>query len=42
VAAALFLVLRQVNKLTAPRLVEKPGDPPPPEDIQLRAKSVIC
>jgi|SRR5258705_1668461 large conductance mechanosensitive channel len=35
VAAALFLVLRQVNKLTAPRLVEKPGDPPPPEDIQL-------
>ena len=35
VAAALFLVLRQVNKLTAPRVVEKPGDPPPPEDIQL-------
>ena len=35
VAAALFLVLRQVNTLTAPRTVEKPGDPPPPEDIQL-------
>ena len=35
VAAALFIVLRQINKLTAPRVVEKPGDPPPPEDIQL-------
>src|SRR5882762_6371973 len=35
VAFALFIVLRQINKLTAPRTVEKPGDPPPPEDIQL-------
>ena len=35
VAAALFIVLRQINKLTAPRVAEKPGDPPPPEDIQL-------
>ena len=35
VAAALFIVLRQINKLTAPRVVEKPGDPPPPEDIKL-------
>jgi len=35
VALALFIVLRQINKLTAPRVVEKPGDPPPPEDIQL-------
>ena len=35
VAAALFIVLRQINKLTAPRAVAKPGDPPPPEDIQL-------
>src|SRR5215510_3896520 len=35
VAFALFLVVRQINRLTAPRVVEKPGDPPPPEDIQL-------
>jgi large conductance mechanosensitive channel len=35
VAFALFLVLRQINRLIAPRAVEKPGDPPPPEDIQL-------
>ena len=35
VAFALFLVVRQINRLTAPRIVEKPGDPPPPEDIQL-------
>ena len=36
VAFALFLVLRAINRLTAPR-VAKPGDPPPPppEDIQL-------
>src|SRR5215467_2247115 len=35
VALALFIVLRQINKLTAPRAVPKPDDPPPPEDIQL-------
>ena len=35
VAIALFLVVRQINRLTAPRVVEKPGDPPPPEDIKL-------
>jgi len=35
VAFALFIVVSQLNRLTAPRAVEKPGDPPPPEDIQL-------
>jgi large conductance mechanosensitive channel len=35
VAFALFIVVKQVNRLTAPRVVEKPGDPPPPEDIRL-------
>ena len=35
VAFALFMIVRQINRLTAPRVVEKPGDPPPPEDIQL-------
>lgn len=35
VAFALFIVVTQLNRLTAPRKVEKPGDPPPPEDIQL-------
>ena len=36
VAFALFLVLRAINRLTAPKIA-KPGDPPPPppEDIQL-------
>jgi len=35
VALALFIIIKQVNNLTAPRVVEKPGDPPPPEDIRL-------
>lgn len=35
VAVALFVVVKQINRLTAPRVVEKPGDPPPPEDIKL-------
>jgi len=35
VALALFVLIKQVNRLTAPRVVEKPGDPPPPEDIRL-------
>lgn len=35
VAFALFIVVKQINRLTAPRVVEKPGDPPPPEDIRL-------
>jgi large conductance mechanosensitive channel len=35
VGFALFLVVRQINRLTAPRAVETPGDPPPPEDIKL-------
>jgi large conductance mechanosensitive channel len=35
VAFALFIILKQINRLTAPRAVEKPGDPPPPEDIRL-------
>ena len=37
VAFVLFLVVRQINRLTAP-LIRKPGDPPPPppsEDILL-------
>jgi len=35
VALALFIIIKQINTLTAPRVVEKPGDPPPPEDIKL-------
>jgi large conductance mechanosensitive channel len=35
VAFALFIIVKQINKLAAPRVVEKPGDPPPPEDIRL-------
>jgi large conductance mechanosensitive channel len=35
VAFALFLIIRAVNRLTAPKAVPAPGDPPPPEDIQL-------
>ena len=35
VAFALFLVVRQINRLTAPKAIEKPGDPPPPENIVL-------
>jgi large conductance mechanosensitive channel len=35
VAFALFIIVKQINRLTAPRVVEKPGDPPPPEDIRL-------
>jgi large conductance mechanosensitive channel len=35
VALALFIIIKQINTLTAPRVVEKPGDPPPPEDIRL-------
>jgi large conductance mechanosensitive channel len=33
VAFALFLVVRQINRLTTPR--ETPGEPPPPPDIVL-------
>ena len=32
---ALFIVVRQINRLTTPKLIEKPGDPPPPENILL-------
>jgi large conductance mechanosensitive channel len=35
VAFALFILIKQINRFTAPRVVEKPGDPPPPEDIRL-------
>jgi large conductance mechanosensitive channel len=35
VALALFIIIKQINRLTQPRVVEKPGDPPPPEDIKL-------
>src|SRR5258705_8179950 len=31
VAFALFLVVRQINRLTTPK--EAPGEPPPPEDV---------
>ena len=34
VAFALFLVVRGINRLTAPRTVPAPGDPPP-EDVKL-------
>ena len=33
VAVALFLIVRQLNRLTAPK--EQPGEPPPPPDVQL-------
>ena len=35
VAFALFLIIKQINRLARPPAVEKPGDPPPPEDIKL-------
>ena len=35
VAFALFVIVKQINRLSAPTVVEKPGDPPPPEDIRL-------
>jgi large conductance mechanosensitive channel len=35
VAFVLFLLLRQMNRLMAPPKVAKPGDPAPPEDVQL-------
>ena len=33
VAFALFVVVRQINRLSMPK--EQPGEPPPPADIQL-------
>ena len=35
VAFVLFLILRQINRLTTPKAVETPADPPPPPEIQL-------
>ena len=35
VAFALFLVVRGINRLSAPRAVPRIDDPPPPEDILL-------
>ena len=35
VAFALFLVVRGINRLTTPKAVPAPGDPPPPEDVKL-------
>lgn len=35
VAAALFLVVRAINRLAVPKAVPAPGEPPPPEDIRL-------
>lgn len=33
VAVALFVIVRQINRLTTPK--DLPGEPPPPADIQL-------
>lgn len=33
IALVLFLVVRQINRLTTPK--DQPGEPPPPADIQL-------
>ena len=35
VAFALFILIRQINKLTAPPKPESPAAPPPPEDVLL-------
>jgi len=35
VAFALFIVVRGINKLTAPKTVPAPAVPPPPEDVTL-------
>jgi large conductance mechanosensitive channel len=35
VALALFLILREINRLTTPKPVETPAEPPPPPEIQL-------
>jgi large conductance mechanosensitive channel len=35
VAFCLFMVLRQINRLTTPKPADTPGEPPPPEDVQL-------
>jgi large conductance mechanosensitive channel len=35
VAFCLFMVLRQINRLTTPKPANTPGAPPPPEDVQL-------
>jgi large conductance mechanosensitive channel len=35
VAFALFMVVRQINRLATPKPADTPGEPPPPEDITL-------
>jgi large conductance mechanosensitive channel len=35
VALALFLLIRSINRLTAPKVVETPAEPPPPEEVLL-------
>lgn len=35
VAFCLFMVLRQINRLTTPKPANTPGAPPPAEDVQL-------
>ena len=35
VAFAIFMVVRQINRLTTPKPVETPAEPPPPPEIQL-------
>ena len=38
VAFAIFLVVRQINRLSTPKPPETPADPVPPADIQLLAE----
>src|SRR5436190_4814481 len=35
VAFAVFLLVRQINRMTAPKVVEVPAEPPPPADVIL-------
>jgi large conductance mechanosensitive channel len=35
VAFAVFMIIRQINRLTTPKIVETPAETPPPADIIL-------
>jgi len=35
VAFALFMVVRQINRLATPKPADTPGEPPPPEDVKV-------
>ena len=35
VAFAIFMIVRQINRMTAPKVVEAPAEPPPPADVIL-------